>query len=268
MERQNLNIALAQADLAWENKAANFAKFEALFAKAEKADLILLPEMFTTGFTMNPAGQDAAQAEMPLWDDPEGETLQWMQTWAANWDTAICGSVIIKENGNFYNRLYFVHPHGDYSIYDKKHLFTLAGEEKVYSAGQEHLIVEFRGWRIMPLVCYDLRFPVWCRNTEEADLQLFVANWPERRADAWSALLKARAIENMCAVAGLNRVGSDGNNVLHSGNSEVFDELGNSVLHFENGEEAIKTVELDYQKIHASRERFGFLRDRDYFKLS
>lgn len=255
-----LSITLVQADLAWQDKTSNFRKFEKLLAEASDiGDLILLPEMFSTGFSMQP---------MQLWDEPHGDTLYWMQTLAGKYQAAVAGSAIIKEEGNFYNRLFFVYPSGEFKTYDKKHLFTLAGEEKVYSAGNKHLLVEYKGWRIMPLVCYDLRFPVWCRNAFEADLQLYVANWPERRSDAWKTLLKARAIENMCFVAGLNRVGNDGNEVGHSGDSAVYNELGESLLKLEPFKEEVKTVELDKEQMMSSRQRFQFLSDRDPFKLT
>ena len=180
---------------------------------------------------------------------------------------AISGSVIVKDEAQYFNRLYFVLPSGEYEVYDKKHLFTLAGEEKVYSAGKSRLVIQYKGWRIMPLVCYDLRFPVWCRNTEEVDLQFFVANWPNRRAEAWKALLKARAIENMCFVAGLNRVGNDGNEVYHSGDSALYDELGNIKLQLSAGKEEVKSIELNKKRMHESRQHFQFLSDRDSFEI-
>jgi len=199
-----LKLTLLQADLIWESRKANLLLFDKLLADITETDLILLPEMFSTGFSMKPKS---------LWDSPEGETFDWLKKKAEEKQAAISGSVIIKDEGHYYNRLYFVTPEGEYYTYDKKHLFTLAGEEKVYSSGKEKLTLEYKGWKITPLICYDLRFPVWCRNAEHSDLMYFVANWPERRAMPWSSLLKARAIENMCYVAGLNRVGDDGEGV-------------------------------------------------------
>ncbi len=255
----NLSLTLVQTSLVWQDKAANFQKIESLLASTSNiGDLIILPEMFTTGFSMTPED---------LWDEPSGETLQWMRKIAAKYESAVSGSAIIKDAGNYYNRLYFIYPSGEYKTYDKRHLFTLAGEEKVYTAGKEQLFVDFKGWRIMPLVCYDLRFPVWCRNTTDADLQIFVANWPERRSMPWKALLKARAIENMCYVAGLNRVGNDGNNVSHSGDSMVLDELGNEVVALTPFKEEVVTIKLDREKMLESRKRFQFLADRDSFGL-
>lgn len=254
-----LSLTLVQTSLHWEDKAANFALFENLLSKCGPTDLILLPEMFSTGFSMRPAG---------LHDSPEGESLEWLRRLAAEKNAAVSGSAIIKEEGRFYNRLFFVKPDGNYHTYDKKHLFTLAGEEKVYSGGTRHLIVEYKGWKIMPLVCYDLRFPVWCRNTQEVDLQYFVANWPERRSFAWRSLLRARAIENMCFVAGLNRVGDDGNGVAHSGDSAVLDELGEAVLEIPASAEKVATVSLSKGRMLESRERFQFLADRDFFEIT
>jgi predicted amidohydrolase len=257
---ENLSLTLVQPNLVWQNREANFNKLEMLIDGAKTiGDIIVLPEMFTTGFSMTP---DA------LYDEPLGVSLKWMQKVAELHSAAICGSVIIKEGHNYFNRLYFVLPSGEYHIYDKRHLFTLAGEEKVYTAGERQLFIEYKGWRIMPLVCYDLRFPVWCRNTTDVDLQIFVANWPERRSMPWKALLKARAIENMCFVVGLNRVGDDGNQVAHSGDSMVLDELGNELLTLTPFEEEVATVKISRSSMLQSRKRFQFLSDRDSFNFT
>lgn len=253
-----LTVSLLQANLQWENPNANFSLFEEMIGRLAKTDLIILPEMFSTGFSMQPA---------KLFDKPEGKTLTWLQKMAKQTKAAITGSAIIRQENHFYNRLFFVFPEGEHLTYDKKHLFTYAGEEKVYAPGNRHLIVSYKGWKIMPLVCYDLRFPVWCRNTEEVDLQIFVANWPERRSEAWQTLLKARAIENMCYVAGLNRVGEDGNGIAHSGDSVVHDELGKKVLQLTPSIEESATVKLSKDQIEKSRSRFSFLKDRDQFSL-
>lgn len=254
----HLRLSLLQAQLHWEDRLANFRLFEKLIDALGETDLIILPEMFTTGFSMEPEG---------LYDLPDGDTLKWMQKQASRTNAAITGSAIIKDGGNFYNRLYFVFPNGDYTHYDKKHLFTLAGEQKVYSAGKEHLLIDYRGWKIMPLICYDLRFPVWCRNTTEADLQIYVANWPKRRNEAWKTLLKARAIENMCFVAGLNRVGEDGNGVDHSGDSVLHDELGGVVGSLTPHQQEAVTFNISRERMLESRQRFQFLSDRDRFSL-
>lgn len=258
MPENNLQLALIQTSLHWQDSLKNFEMFDALLPKVNGADIVLLPEMFTTGFSMHPEG---------LADKPEGKTLNWLKQHAKKLNAAITGSAIICEGDNFYNRLYFVFPHGNFNIYDKRHLFTLAGEEKVYSPGQEKLIVSFRGWKINPQVCYDLRFPVWCRNTVEFDLQLFVANWPARRSSAWKTLLKARAIENMCYVAGLNRIGDDGNGVYHSGDSAVHNALGEKISKTKAGESSCEIVTLSAENLNITRQKFAFLRDRDEFEL-
>ena len=253
-----LSVSLLQADLVWENKQANLDKLETLMKDISKIDVIVLPEMFPTGFSMKPES---------LYENAGGESLIWMKKLAKEKNAAICGSVIVREGSDYFNRLYFVEPSGEVHKYDKHHLFTLAGEEKVYTAGKEHLIVDFRGWKIMPLVCYDLRFPAWCRNTQEADLQIFVANWPERRSEAWKTLLKARAIENMCYLVGVNRVGADGNAILHSGDSAVYDELGTQIGAPTPFKEEVLTITLHRDKMLESRKRFNFLNDRDSFTI-
>ncbi|MCF8322598.1 MAG: nitrilase family protein, partial [Flavobacterium sp.] len=185
-----MKVALIQSSLVWENPIANRNYFEEkINAIAEKVDLIVLPEMFSTSFTMNP---NSVAVTM------KGETVQWLQSLAKNINAAITGSVIITENNNFFNRLLFVFPSGKIQFYDKRHLFSLAGEDIIYTAGKEKLIVDYLGWRICPLICYDLRFPVFSRNVEEYDLLIYVANWPKPRINAWDILLKARAVENMC----------------------------------------------------------------------
>lgn len=253
-----LKVALLQTPLHWEDIESNLALFDAKLPALAAADLIVLPEMFTTGFSMNPAA---------LADAPEGRTLQWLREKAADCDAAICGSAIIGEGGNYYNRLYFVYPDGAYRTYDKRHLFSLAGEEKIYRPGKERLIVEFRGWRINPQICFDLRFPVWCRNDAYFDLQLFVANWPQKRSSAWSCLLQARAIENVCNVVGVNRIGPDGNDVDHSGDTALYDALGKKRSTLKPHQEGHEILELSYQELKDTRARFAFLEDRDRFSL-
>lgn len=254
----DLHLTLVQANLVWESPDENFAKFEKLLKGVRETDLIILPEMFPTGFSMKPHG---------LAENVNGPALTWMKKMAAEKKTAICGSVIVKDKGEYFNRLYFVKPDGDVSHYDKRHLFTLAGEQKEYSGGNNHLIVDYKGWKIMPLICYDLRFPVWCRNTNEVDLQLFVANWPERRSEAWKTLVRARAIENMCYIAAVNRVGADGNEVDHSGDSVVYDELGNPLLNCTPFAEEVRQIKLNKASMLRSREKFSFLADRDDFEI-
>lgn len=253
-----MKIALIQSSLFWENPKANRNHFEVkINALTEKVDLIVLPEMFSTGFTMNPEA---------VFETMQGETIQWMQSLAKAKNTAITGSLVIKENGNFYNRLVFIYPSGEIQFYDKRHLFTLAGEDKVYTFGKEKLIVEYQGWKICPLICYDLRFPVFARNTENYDILIYVANWPKSRIQAWDILLKARSVENLCYTIGLNRVGFDDNNFEYNGHSQAVDFLGNSLLEPQETE-GVFIVELNKDKLVETRNKFGFLNDRDAFEL-
>ncbi|WBL22112.1 amidohydrolase [Zunongwangia sp. HRR-M8] len=257
--KENLNVAIIQANLEWEDAAANRSLFsKKIEALSDSVELIVLPEMFTTGFSMNAEN---------LAEETDGETLLWMKEYAKKKDAAITGSVIITENGDFYNRLLFVFPDGSYQKYDKRHTFTLAKEDKIYSKGNDRLIVEYKGWKICPLICYDLRFPVWSRNTEDYDLLIYVANWPEKRVAAWDALLKARAIENMSFCIGVNRVGEDGNDAVYNGHSAIYDCLG-KILTEENAEtEFSKEICLDKSYLQDTRKQFKFLNDRDQFKL-
>lgn len=252
-----MKISLIQTHLTWEDHKANRDNFTEKIKSIEATDLILLPEMYATGFTMNPER---------VAEESKGESVQWMQQMAKAKDCAITGSLVIKEGGNYYNRLYFVYPGGSYKTYNKRHLFTLAGEHKHYTAGSDKLILEYRGWKICPQVCYDLRFPVFARNTEDYDLLLYVANWPQPRIQAWDALLPARAIENMCYVAGLNRNGQDENGNNYNGHSQVIDGLGNYLLE-PFAYEDVQTVELDKNHLNEIRAKFGFLNDRDSFTL-
>jgi omega-amidase len=253
-----MKIALIQSSLFWENPTANRNNFEGkINAITEKVDLIVLPEMFTTGFTMNPNN---------LAETMQGETISWLQSLAEAKNSAITGSLVIKENDNFYNRLLFVFPSGEIQYYDKRHLFTLAGEDKVYTSGKEKLIVEYLGWKICPLVCYDLRFPVFARNVEDYDLLIYVANWPKPRVNAWDILLKARSVENMCYTIGVNRIGFDNNNFEHVGHSQAIDFLGNYVLEPQEIE-GVFIVELNKEKLLETRKKLGFLGDKDSFEL-
>ena len=253
-----MKIALIQSSLVWENPKANRNNFEEkINAISEKVDLIVLPEMFTSGFTMNP--KDVCEAM-------DGETVLWLKLIAKAKNSAITGSLIIKENNNYYNRLVFVFPSGEIQFYNKRHLFTLAGEEKAYTAGKEKLIIDYLGFKICPLICYDLRFPVFSRNTEEYDVLLYVSNWPKPRINAWDALLKARAIENMSYTIGVNRVGIDNNKLEYNGHSQIINFSGNYLL------EPQENDGVYYTKLHKNnlldfREKFGFLNDRDAFTV-
>lgn len=252
-----LKIALIQADLVWENPTENRNRFqEKIMAISDTIDLIILPEMFTTGFSMTPEN---------IAETMEGNTVNWMLKLAKEKNCAITGSIIITENNNYYNRLLFVHPSGKIESYDKKHTFTLAGEHEVYTAGKTKNIIDYKGWKICPLICYDLRFPVWARNTENYDLLLYVASWPKPRIEAWDSLLKARAIENMSYTIGVNRVGVDANNYEYNGNSVAYDMLGNCIDKKNNNEEVSIIIELDKESQLKVRNRFRFLEDQDNF---
>ena len=254
-----MKIALIQAPLVWENPAANRNYFEAkIRSVSDEIDLVVLPEMFSTGFTMNPS---------KVWETMDGETISLLKNLANAKNCAIIGSLIIKENNQFYNRLVFVFPSGEIRNYDKRHLFSLAGEEKIYTAGNDKLIVEYLGWKICPLICYDLRFPVFARNVENYDLLIYVANWPTQRIQAWNILLKARAVENMAYTIGVNRIGNDANDYPHIGHSQVVDFLGNYVLEPQE-QEAAFIVELDQGALQEAREKFGFLNDKDDFEIA
>jgi len=249
-----LNITLVQADLAWHQPEQNRRHIQHLVCRScGDTDMVVLPEMFTTGFTMQ--AEDFAETM-------QGPTVQWMNSLAQELDAAVCGSVIISENGRFFNRFVFAMPGGDVASYDKRHLFAMAGEHRSYSAGERREIVTFRGWRICPMICYDLRFPSWSRNTDDFDLLVYVANWPDRRREHWQVLCRARAIENQCYVAAVNRVGTDGKGHDYSGDSALFDFAGEERWHSAGGE-AVRTLILDRQAMAAYRERFPFLADRD-----
>jgi len=258
--KNELKVTLIQTKLQWEDAVVNRANFsEKISQISEDTDLIVLPEMFTTGFSMNAAA---------LAEETDGPSLQWMKAEAEKADAAITGSIIITEDDKFYNRLYFVLPDGSYGYYDKKHTFTLAKEHHTYSAGNAKLIVDYKGWKICPLICYDLRFPVWARNVDEYDVLLYVANWPEKRVNAWDALLKARAIENMSYCIGVNRVGLDGNDHKYSGHTAAYDVLGNLMSNQEWEKEFTETITLKKEHISTLRDRLRFLQDRDLFDLT
>lgn len=253
-----MQVTLIQAPLIWENPKSNRDYFEArINSITENVDLIVLPEMFTSGFTMNP--EHVAETM-------EGETITWLKVLAKARNCAITGSLVIKGNGNFYNRLVFVFPSGAIQFYDKRHLFTLAGEDKVYTNGDQKIVVDYLGWKICPLICYDLRFPAFSRNSEDYDLLIYVASWPKIRTNAWDALLKARAIENMSYAIGVNRIGTDANGYEYIGHSQTVDFLGNYVMEPEESEGCF-TVELNKEKMLETRQKLGFLNDRDSFEI-
>lgn len=253
-----MKIALIQSDLYWEDASANRKNFESKINQIDSdVNLVVLPEMFSTGFTMN--ASEVAEIM-------QGETVLWMQSLAQQKQFALVGSLIIAEEGKYYNRMLFVFPDGAIRHYDKRHLFTLAGEDKSYTAGTEKVIVEYLDWKICLQICYDLRFPVFARNTENYDLLLYVANWPKVRTNAWDALLKARAIENLSYVVAVNRVGLDANEYEHIGHSQVIDFLGNPVLDPQE-KEGIFIVEVDKKPMLETRKKLDFLSDRDQFEI-
>lgn len=253
-----MKIALIQTSLIWEDPTENRSHLaQKITGFMEEVDLIVLPEMFSSGFTMNPK----AVAETM-----QGETILWLQHLAKAKNCAITGSLVIEEKGNYYNRLVFVFPNGDIKLYDKRHLFTLAGEHKSYTAGIDKLIVEYKGFRICPLVCYDLRFPVFSRNEENYDVLLYVANWPKPRVNAWDILLKARSVENMCYTIGVNRIGKDHNHHEYVGHTQVIDFLGEYVLEPQEAD-TVFIVELNKAKLIETRNKLAFLNDRDKFIL-
>jgi omega-amidase len=255
----DLRVTIVQSELHWQDAEANRTMFaEKLAATAPVTDLIVLPEMFTTGFTME------AHA---LAEQPEGETLQWMREQANTYDAVITGSIIVEENGQYFNRLLWVRPDGSYEYYNKKHLFRMAKEHHTYKAGDKKLRVELKGWQICPLVCYDLRFPVWSRNTgNRYDLLLYVANWPKVRSLAWRTLLQARAIENIAYTIGVNRIGTDGNNYPYSGDSVIIHPKGHKLLETTE-QEGIHTITLNKRDLIDFREIFPAHLDADDFEL-
>ena len=257
--KNELTLALVQTDNHWENVEDNLSMLtNKIYGIGEDIDVLLLPELFTTGFTMT--GEN-------LGEPMHGKTVGWMKDWARRKDCLVAGSVLIKENGKLYNRFIAAFPDGRTRHYDKRHLFSFAGEHEVFEQGKERIVFEFRGFRICPLICYDLRFPVWSRNTENFDLLLYVANWPDARMIAWDTLLKARAIENLCYVAAVNRVGKDRNNLNYVGHSAVVDPMGEVVLSFDEAAEGIKMITINRTHIEKVRRTFRFLEDRDVFSL-
>jgi predicted amidohydrolase len=261
----SLTVTLLQSALHWEDKAANLAMWEEkLAALGDDAELVILPEMFSTGFSMNPA---------LLAEPMDGGTMAWMQRMAARHRIVLTGSFIAAENGNYYNRLVWMLPNGQYGTYDKRHLFAYAGEDQHYTPGNKRLIASVKGWRVCLLICYDLRFPVWARNQlsdagqPEYDLLVYVANWPERRNLAWKTLLQARAIENQCFVAGVNRVGKDGKDLYYSGDTMLIDAMG-EVLYHNAHDEDVFTYTLQKETLSEVREKLPFWKDGDDFLIT
>lgn len=257
--QETLNIVAVQANLSWENPSANLQSFENTINQLnEDVDLVVLPEMFSTGFTMQPK---------KVAETMDGMTIGWMKKLARKHNVALVGSIVVEENSNFYNRAVFVQPDGNIETYDKRHSFSLAGEDEEYTSGNHKLIVDYKGWRICPLICYDLRFPVWSRFDNDYDVLLYMANWPKPRILAWDTLLKARAIENMSYCVGVNRVGEDANGYEYIGHTAVYDFLGEQIAHTTEGKEDYLQCLFEKSKLDEMRKRLNFLNDRDQFQI-
>lgn len=256
---KNLNISLVQTALVWQQARANCEHIQQMLTDNEaETDLIILPEMFNSGFTLE---------AKKVAESMSGETVQWMQQLAQQQQAAVTGSLVIRDNQQNYNRMIIAYPDGKLDWYDKKHLFRMANEQQRYAAGDKRVVVEWRDWRIALYVCYDLRFPVWCRNQNDTDLMLFVASWPAVRAYPWQTLLRARAIENLCYVAGVNRIGTDANDIAYQGNSAVIDMAGNEICQMDDAD-AIQTITLSGEALLKFREKFPAHLDADSFSVT
>lgn len=254
----DLTVGLLQSDLFWEDEKSNHIKFGEIISKKNKATLLVLPEMFSTGFSMS---------VKKLSQTMHGETVNWMKKMSSKYEVDLIGSAIIEESSNYYNRLLWVDSTGGINKYDKRHLFSFASEDKYYTAGTDKLVVNYKGWNIATFICYDLRFPVWSRNTEYMyDLAIYIANWPETRKEHWKSLLVARAIENQSYVMGVNRVGTDGNGLSYSGDSMLVDPLGN-IIFLGSKVELYQEITLDKSTLLEIRKSFRFLPDADSFSL-
>ncbi len=262
---QDLKVSIIQTDLNWVNPVLNRDMLEKKIKDiTEPVDLVVLPEVFTTGFTIKPS--DHAEPY-------KGETLSWMERMAAEKKAVLTGSIAVQDNDRFYNRMIWMQPDGKHFKYDKKHLFTFAGEQKEYTPGKERVVVKYKGWKFFLLICYDLRFPVWCKNTYspeqgfEYDCIINIANWPAPRSHPWSILLTARAIENQAYVIGVNRIGTDGNNVSYSGYSAIINPLGETLTDIKPDEEKTETVTIQKKPLEDFRKKFRVANDWDKFRL-
>ena len=255
-----MKISVIQPDIVWENKSLNFQNLFSLITPLyNKTDIVILPEMFNTGFSMNPTN---------LSEPPDGETFEWMRCIAEKGNFGLCGSYTVKENLNFFNRWVFVSPEKAVWHYDKRHLFSMGGEDKLFTAGRSKLIFSFRGVKISPYICYDLRFPVWSRNTEGSDLIIYSANWPETRRNVWTTLLKARAIENQCFVAGSNRIGIDGEGIRYCGDSMIINPRGEIISSAEDNGECLVSSEISITELNSFRKKFPVKKDADGFSIN
>ena len=257
---ESIRISIIQTDIVWENKQENLRLLhEKLQSLRGITEIVVLPEMFSTGFSM--------QSKI-LAESNSGETITLLKQWASQFQLAICGSYIATDNGQFYNRAFFLTPEGEEFYYDKRHLFRMGQEAEHFSAGDKRLIIPYRGWNIRLLVCYDLRFPVWSRNINNGyDLLIYVANWPVSRRLAWDTLLRARAFENQCYVCGVNRTGTDGYHLEYNGGSKVYSAYGEEVASLPDGQEGMTTVTLNLVSLNQFREKFPVWKDADEFHL-
>lgn len=258
MSSATLQIGVVQFDIAWENREANITHLQSILRFDEPVDLLLLPEMWSTGFSMRP--------EVIAEEVSESLSLAWMIEQSQNLNISIAGSLSISEDGKYYNRWYCVHPSGQIDHYDKRHLFSYGKENDHYTAGDKRIVIDVKGWKIMPIICYDLRFPVWCRNNLDYDVMIVAANWPTPRIHHWDALLQARAIENQSYISAVNRIGSDGNDLHFPGHSSIYDMNGVKLLDMKDNE-GIGIFSLDRLALTRYREHYRFLQDRDAFRL-
>ena len=257
----SLKISMIQSNIIWEDVKANLLHYDDMLGKVDPdTDIVILPEMFSTGFTMN---------SEKMSEGFDGVIFQWLKTKADAHNFIITGSMIFRDGNKIFNRLVWMNPSGSFSLYDKRHLFRMGKENEHYSRGSEKLIVDYKGWRICPLICYDLRFPVWSRNSAAGyDLLIYTANWPASRSHAWNTLLRARAIENQCYVAGLNRVGTDGEGIQYSGESVIIDAKGYNLTEAKGAGEEIISTALDHKSLAEYRKRFPVSSDSDDFQIN
>jgi predicted amidohydrolase len=260
MKDRDLRVTLVQPDIIWKETTTNLSGFSELLEKSVgETDLVLLPEMFATGFCTDP---------LSVAEHMDGITVQWMKKAGRRLNAAVAGSLVIKEFDQYFNRLVYADPQGTLSWYDKRHLFRMAGEEVCFTAGSKRLVVSFRNWRLCFQICYDLRFPVWNRNRNDYDLLIFVANWPAARSDVWNTLLRARALENQCFVAGINRIGTDGNGIAYTGESMVIDPKGNVAGAIQSPKERIASFTLSLDDLEEFRAKFPVWKDWDAFTVT
>ena len=254
-----MKIAIIQNDIVWGNPAANREHVAEILADCEQVDLLVLPEMFSTGFCTQPEG---------VAEPADNLTLLQMKEWAAQYDCAVAGSVAVEDGGRYYNRFYFVKPNGETTCYDKHHLFRMGNETKYFSPGKNRPIIHYHGWNILLLICYDLRFPVWSRNrNNEYDMVVYVANWPAARRRVWDVMLQTRAMENSSYLCGVNRIGMDGNNLFYNGGSAIYSPKGELLANVADNVDGVATATLSLNELKSFREKFPVWKDADSFTL-